>query len=418
MGNLLSGKRWYRLIPVAFITYSLAYLDRANFGFAAAGGMAKDLNITAAMSSLLGSLFFLGYFFFQVPGALYASKKSAKKLIFWSLILWGFLAMATGMIGNVNALILIRFLLGVVESAVMPSMLVFLSMWFTKSERSRANSFLILGNPVTILWMSVLSGYLIDSVGWRWMFILEGFPAIIWAFLWWRLVVDRPVEAKWLTEKEKSDLQTQLDLEQQGIKPVKNYGVAFRSRAVILLCLQYALWCIGVYGFVMWLPSIINAAPDSDIVKTGWLASVPYLLAVIGMLTASYFSDKTLSRKLFIWPFLLIGALAFYGSYLIGTGNFWLSYILLVIAGGAMYAPYGPFFAVITEILPRNVSAGAIALINSFGALGSFVGAYIVGYLNGTTGGFGASYIFMAGSLFISAILTIIVIKSRDVKAI
>jgi sugar phosphate permease len=416
MGKVLAMKRWYRLIPVAFITYSLAYLDRANFGFAAAGGMAKDLNITAAMSSLLGSLFFLGYFFFQIPGALYASKKSAKKLIFWSLILWGALAMATGMIANVNALIVIRFLLGVVESAVMPSMLVFLSMWFTKSERSRANTFLILGNPVTILWMSVLSGYLIDSVGWRWMFIWEGLPAIVWAFLWWRLVVDRPGDAKWLTDNEKHDLQAQLDIEQQSIKPVKNYAIALRSRIVILLCLQYALWCIGVYGFVMWLPSIINAAPDSDIIKTGWLASVPYLLAIIGMLTASYFSDKTLRRKSFIWPFLLIGSLAFYGSYLLGTNHFWLSYILLVIAGGAMYAPYGPFFAVITEVLPRNVSAGAIAMINSLGALGSFVGAYIVGYLNGTTGGFGASYIFMAGSLFVSAILTMVAIKSSKAK--
>jgi sugar phosphate permease len=417
MGKVIAMKRWYRLIPVAFFTYSLAYLDRANFGFAAAGGMAKDLNITAAMSSLLGSLFFLGYFFFQIPGALYASKKSAKKLIFWSLILWGGLAMATGMIGNVNGLIVIRFMLGVVESAVMPSMLVFLSMWFTKSERSRANTFLILGNPVTILWMSILSGYLIDSVGWRWMFILEGFPAIIWAFLWWKLVVDKPGDAKWLTDNEKHDLQAQLDIEQQSIKPVKNYAIALRSRIVILLCLQYALWCIGVYGFVMWLPSIINAAPDSDIVKTGWLASVPYLLAIIGMLTASYFSDKTLKRKMFIWPFLLIGSLAFYGSYLLGTTHFWLSYILLVIAGGAMYAPYGPFFAVITEVLPRNVSAGAIAMINSLGALGSFVGAYIVGYLNGSTGGFGASYIFMAGSLFISAILTIVAVKRREAKA-
>ena len=249
------------------------------------------------------------------------------------------------------------------------------------------------------------------------MFILEGLPAIIWAFLWWRLVVDKPGDAKWLTDDEKSDLQEKLDEEQKDIKPVKNYAVAFRSRVVILLCLQYALWCIGVYGFVMWLPSILNAAPDSDIVKTGWLAAVPYLLAIIGMLTASYFSDKTLKRKTFIWPFLLIGSLAFYGSYLIGTSNFWLSYTLLVIAGGAMYAPYGPFFAVITEILPRNVSAGAIALINSLGALGSFVGAYIVGYLNGTTGGFGASYIFMAGSLLISAILTMIAIKSSEPKA-
>ena len=411
MADTIARQRWYRLIPIAFITYSLAYLDRANFGFATAGGMAKDLNITASVSSLLGSLFFLGYFFFQIPGALYAANKSAKKLIFWSLILWGGLAMATGLISNISLLIIIRFMLGVVESAVMPSMLVFLSRWFTKSERSRANTFLILGNPATLLWMSILSGYLVKSVGWRWMFIYEGLPAIIWAFFWWRLVEDAPKNAKWLSEKEKQDLEDVLHLEQQGIKPVKNYAEAFKSKTVILLCLQYALWSIGVYGFVIWLPSIINAAPDSNIVKTGWLSSVPFILAIIGMLSASYFSDKTLNRKAFVWPFLLIGAVAFYSSYMVGTSNFWLSFVLLIIAGGAMYAPYGPFFAIITEILPRNVSGGAIALINSFGALGSFAGSYLVGYLNGSTGGFGASYIFMAGSLFLSAIITMVAIK-------
>jgi len=399
---------------VAFITYSLAYLDRANFGFAAAGEMAKDLHITAATSSLLGSLFFLGYFFFQIPGAHYAANKSAKKLIFWSLILWGALAAATGLISNINLLIIIRFMLGVVESAVMPSMLILLSRWFTKGERSRANTFLILGNPATILWMSILSGYLINSAGWRWMFVWEGLPAIIWAFFWWRLVNDKPKDADWLTQNEKNTLEAALQKEQQGIKPVKNYAAAFKSKVVILLCLQYAFWCIGVYGFVLWLPSIIKAAPQMNIIKTGWLSSIPYGFAIIGMIGASYLSDKTLNRKSFIWPFLLVAALAFYGSYLVGTSNFWLSFVLLVIAGLTMYAPYGPFFAIITEILPGNVTAGAIALINSLGALGSFAGSFVVGYLNGTTGGFGASYIFMAGSLFLSAILTIIAIKDNS----
>ena len=413
MKTTIARARWYRMIPVAFITYSLAYLDRANFGFGAAGGMAEDLKITAATSSLLGSLFFLGYFFFQVPGTHYAANKSARKLIFWSLIAWGVLAMATGLISNIQTLMVIRFMLGVTESAVMPSMLVLLSRWFTKQERSRANTFLILGNPVTILWMSILSGYLIHAVGWRWMFILEGAPAIIWAFFWWFLVNDKPKDARWLTNDEKQSLQELLQKEQQGIKPVKNYAEAFKSKAVILLCFQYALWSIGVYGFVMWLPSIIKAAPDMDIVKTGWLSSVPYIFAAISMLVTSWFSDKAVKRKIFIWPSLLIGAVAFYGSYLVGTGNFMLSFILLIIAGAAMYAPYGPFFAAIAELLPSNVAGGAIALINSFGALGSFAGAYLVGYLNGSTGGFSASYIFMSGSLFLSAVLTIIAIRER-----
>ncbi|MFS0775073.1 MFS transporter [Neobacillus sp. 3P2-tot-E-2] len=407
MNQTIAKKRWFYLIPIAFITYSLAYLDRANYGFGAASGLAKDLDITAATSSLLGALFFLGYFFFQVPGAAYAEKKSAKVLIFWSLIAWGLLATATGMVTNVKLLFVIRFALGVVESAVMPSMLVLLSNWFTKKERSRANTFLILGNPATVLWMSIVSGYLVESVGWRWMFIIEGLPAVIWAFIWWKLVNDKPKDAKWLTDKEKSDLELQLAKEQEGIKPVKNYAEAFKSKPVILLSIQYFLWSIGVYGFVMWLPSIIKAAPNMDIVTTGWLSSVPYILAIVLMLTASYFSDKIMNRSAFVWPFLLIGAIAFYASYAIGTEHFWISFVLLIIAGGAMYAPYGPFFAIIPEILPRNVAGGAMALINSMGALGSFVGAYIVGYLNGATGGFGASYIFMAGSLFLSAILTI-----------
>lgn len=413
MTETLAKQRWVRLIPIVFITYSLAYLDRANFGFAAAGGMAKDLNITPAMSSLLSSLFFLGYFFFQIPGALYAANKSAKKLVFWSLLLWGGLATLTGLISNVHWLIVIRFALGVVESAVMPAMLIFLSRWFTKSERSRANTFLILGNPVTILWMSILSGYLIKSVGWRWMFIIEGIPAVLWAAIWWKMVEERPAAAAWLSPAEKQQLEEKLQAEQQGIKPVRNYAEAFRSKTVILLCLQYALWSIGVYGFVMWLPSIINAAPGSNIVTTGWLSAVPFLLAAVSMLVASYFSDKTLQRALFVWPFLLVGAIAFYCSYLVGANHFWVSFVLLVIAGGAMYAPYGPFFAAITEVLPRNVAAGAIALINSFGALGSFAGAYLVGYLNGTTGGFGASYIFMAGSLLVSALITLMALRNN-----
>lgn len=408
--------RWYRLIPLVFITYSLAYLDRANFGFGTAGGMAKDLNITPAISSLLSSLFFLGYFFFQIPGTHYAATRSAKKLIFWSLILWGTCAMATGLTNNVDFLIVIRFMLGVVESAVMPSMIILLSRWFTKSERSRANTFLILGNPVTILWMSILSGYLINSLGWRWMFILEGLPAIIWAFFWWNLVDDKPKEAKWLSQKDKDALETILQKEQQNIKPVKNYLQAFKTKAIILLCLQYAFWSIGVYGFVMWLPTIINGAPNMNIVETGWLASIPYLFAIIAMLITSHYSDKTLNRKIFIWPFLLIGAIAFYISYLDGANHFWLSFTLLVIAGAVMYAPYGAFFAILTEILPANVTAGAIALINSFGALGSFAGSYLVGYLNGRTGNFGASYIFMAISLLIAAILTIIAVKDSRIQ--
>ena len=409
----IAHSRWYRLIPVVFITYSLAFLDRANFGFGAAGGMAKDLNISPNTSSLMGSLFFLGYFLFQIPGTIYATRKSARKLIFWSLIFWGLFAMATGLISDIKILLVIRFLLGVFESAVLPAAILLLSRWFTKSERSRSNTLLMIGNPITVLWMSVLSGYLIHAVGWRGMFIWEGVPAILWAFCWWFLIKDSPDEAGWLDPGEKIKLKTTLLQEQQNIKPVKDYLAAFKSMPVILLCILYVLWSFGVYGFVIWLPSILHAAPGVGIVKTGWLAAIPYFLAIIGMLITSYFSDRMLKRKIFLWPSLLVAAIAFYFSYLAGTGHFWLSFVLLCVGGMAMYAPYGPFFAIITEMLPSNVAGVSMALINSFGALGAFGGSYLVGYLNGSTGKFEMSYILISLSFAMASALTAFFIKEN-----
>ena len=407
-------RRWWYIMPIVFITYSLAYVDRSNFSFASAAGINDDLGITKGMSSLLGALFFLGYFFFQIPGTIYAERRSVKKLIFWCLLLWGGFASLTGVVSNIPMLAVIRFALGVVEAAVMPAMLVYISNWFTKSERSRANTFLILGNPVTVLWMSVLSGYLIHAFGWREMFIFEGIPAVIWAFCWWFLVKDKPEQVGWLTQDEKQALAAQLAKEQEGIKAVHNYAEAFKSRNVILLCMQYFAWSIGVYGFVLWLPSILRSGMQMGMVEAGWLSSVPYLAATIAMIVVSWASDKMQNRKIFVWPLLLIGALAFFASWAIGPNNFWISYSLLVVAAAAMYAPYGPFFAIIPEMLPKNVAGGAMALINSLGALGSFFGSWFVGYLNGNTGSPAASFIFMAVSLLVSVILTLLVKPERD----
>ncbi len=412
-----AASRWLYIMPIVFITYSLAYLDRANYSFAAAAGINADLGISKGMSSLLGSLFFLGYFFFQIPGAIYAEKRSVRKLIFACIFLWGLFASLTGVVSNIPMLVIIRFSLGVVEAAVMPAMLIYISNWFTQSERSRANTFLILGNPVTVLWMSVLSGYLIQALGWRQMFIIEGVPAILWAFFWWKTARDKPSQVSWLSQQEKDDLEKILSDEQKNIKPVRNYREAFKSRNVVLLCAQYFCWSIGVYGFVLWLPSIIRGASDLNMVETGWLSAVPYLAATVSMVLVSWASDKMNNRKLFVWPMLLIGAICFLGSFLLGSSNFWLSYTLLVIAGAAMYAPYGPFFAIIPEMLPKNVAGGAMALINSMGALGSFFGSWFVGYLNGATGSPSASYMFMGLALLASVFFTIIVKPNQEKKS-
>jgi sugar phosphate permease len=403
------GRRWTRLGIIIFVAYSLAYIDRANYGFGAAAGLAADLKITADASSLLGALFFLGYFIFQVPGAHYAENQSARRLIFWSLVLWGLLSAGMGLITNIWLLYIDRFLLGVAESAVLPGMIVLLSHWFTRPERSRANNLVILGAPLTLLYMSVLSGYLIQYFGWRGMFIIEGLPAVLVAFIWLRLVDDSPRQAAWLPATERDMLEAALRDEQTDITPVRNYAQAFCSPVVVLLLIQNFCWVGGVLGFLMWLPTILKQSSAFSMVGIGWLSAVPFLAAALASYGNSYFSDRSGHRKSFIWPHLLIGAAAFYGSYLVGSTNYWLSYALLVVVAAALWAPYGPYFAFITEALPRNVAGGALGLINSFGALGSFAGTYLVGALNASTGGPGAAYLLMACGLVLSAVVTILV---------
>jgi sugar phosphate permease len=406
------SQRWRRLMPVAFITYSFAYLDRSNYSLSAAGGLTRSLHITSGQAGLLGGFFFIGYFLFQVPAGNFAERRSATKLMFWSLITWGIFAAAQGVIPWYWLLLVDRFLLGVVEAAVIPAMLVLLMHWFSQRERGRANTILILGNPVTLLWMSVISGYLIAATSWRWMFIIEGLPAIAWAFAFRALTDDRPSQAGWLGEPEQRDVEQRLAAEQRD-RPRMRQRDALKSWNVIVLAIQYALWSVGVYGFVFWLPTIVKALSGHGIASTGVLSAVPYALAAVLMLAVSVISDRTGVRRWFVLPFLVAGAVVFYLSYLEGPGHFVASFVLLVIAGGVMYAPYGPYFAFIPEFLPQNVAGAAMGAINAFGALGGFAGAYIVGALGGGTG---ASFLFMGASLLAAGLLMLLVRPSAAAR--
>lgn len=394
---------------MAFVTYSLAYLDRSNFGIATASGMGASLGIDAARSSLLGAMFFLGYFFFQIPGTVLAERMGVRRLVLACLLLWGAMASLTGWIGSISWLYAIRFTLGAAEAAVLPSMLVYLNRWFTRGERSRVSSLLILGNPVTVVWMSVASAYLVRAFGWRWMFIIEGVPAVLWAGVWWVIADERPADAAWLGDEEREQLARQLEREQGGMKPVRGLQEAFGSSVVLCLCAQYFCWSLGIYGFVLWLPSILRQATSLGIVRIGLLSALPYLLAVPAMLLNSAACDRAAGRVRHIWPFLGAAGLAFYGSYALGPSHFPLSFALLAAAGVCMYAPYGPFFALMPELLPRNVAGGAIALVNSVGALGGFAGAYLVGFLGGSGGDPARAYALMSAALLASAVLTLLV---------
>ena len=398
-------KRWARILPAAFITYSLAYLDRSNYGFGAAAGMAEELHISQQRSALLGAMFFLGYTFLQIPGTAYAAKHSARRLIFVALLAWGTFSALTGVIRNFWLLAADRLLLGAAESFVFPAMLVLLTRWFTRAERSRATALLMLGNPVTVLWMSAVTGFLIRAQGWRTTFVLEGSISVVWAFLWLVTVSDTPQHAAWMNEPSREALRQELEREQQSLPGIPNLRIAFGFPNVPRLCVQYFFWSLGVYGFVLWLPVVISKASGLPIHITGLLVAAPYLFAAIGMVVVAHSSDRTKRRKPYIWPLLMLAGAALGASCLLAPHSFAWTYVFLVIAGAGMYAPYGPFFSIIPEMLPRNVAGGVMALINSCGALGGFAGTYLVGLLQAWTGGPQAGFMLMSFSLVVSGII-------------
>jgi sugar phosphate permease len=403
----LTSARWRRLIPIAFITYSFAYLDRSNYSIGAAGGLTDRLHITSTQSGFLGGLFFVGYFLFQVPASTFAERRSVRTLLFWSLCAWGVLASLQGAVTTYWVLLVNRFLLGVVEAVVLPAMIIFLAHWFTKKERGRANTFLILGNPVTLIWMSVASGYLVSAVGYRWMFVIEGLPAIIWAFVFRALVDDRPADARWLSDAERTDIEEALAREQRDLPKPRGVLDVVRSPKVIVLALQYFLWSVGVYGLVFWLPAIVQKLTGQGIGTTGLLTAVPYAAAVVAMLAVSAVSDRRGQRRVFTVVPLLVAALCFALSYTTKTGSFTLAFALLIVAAAGMYAPYGPYFAFIPELFPADDAAPAVGFVNACGGLGGFVGTYIVGALGGADSA--VPYAFLAACLFAAAVLMLAV---------
>jgi sugar phosphate permease len=398
-------KRWTRVLPAVFITYSLAYLDRTNYGFGAAAGLAQTLHITGYQSSLLGALFFLGYCLPQIPGVILVQRHSARLLIFGALVAWGAFAALTGVIRTYWLLAADRLLLGVAESFVFPALLILLTRWFTRTERSRANALMILANPVTVLWMSAVTGFLIRARGWQQAFIVEGLAAVVWGGFWLGLMRDKPADAPWMSAAARAELEGALDREQQHLPRIANLRTAFRQRNVVWLCINYFFWSLGIYGFVLWLPVVIRNATRAEMGRTGLLASAPYLAGVVLMLTVSHFSDRTIRRRKFVWPILMVAGVALGGSYFSVEHSFWWAYACLIVAGSCMYAPYGPFWAMVPELLPRNVAGETFALINCCGALGGFFGTYFVGVLQTFTGSSAAGFLLMSLSLILAGAL-------------
>jgi ACS family tartrate transporter-like MFS transporter len=414
----------WRLLPFLFLLYFIAYLDRVNVGFAGLE-MSRNLAFTDRVFGLGAGIFFAGYFLFEIPGALIVERWSARKWIARILITWGLVTLLVSVIHTPGQFYSARFLLGLAEAGFFPGIVVYLTHWFRQEDRARAGAWFMTAIPVANVLGSPLAGWLLGVhwfgiSGWRWLFILEGIPAVLLGILTLVFLTDWPHNARWLAADEQEWILGELDREKRAKDSAgqSTVGQALRSHKVILLASVYFFALVGLYGFNFWFPTILKRATGLPNLTVTLIAALPYLLGVIVMLWNGWHSDRTGERR---WHTGMI--LFFCGAFMaLAVGfqsNLWLGLGLLILSGACTTAFMPSFWQLPTAMLSESAAAASIGLINSVGGLGGFVGPYFVGYLRTRTGSFRMSLIFMVAALFLSAGLVLTLrIRPEDHRGI
>ncbi|MBP9642952.1 MFS transporter [Budvicia aquatica] len=412
----IPSQRWLRIIPPILITCIISYMDRVNIAFAMPGGMDEELGITASMAGLAGGIFFIGYLFLQVPGGKIAVHGSGKKFIGWSLVAWAVISVLTGFVSNQYELLFLRFALGVSEGGMLPVVLTMISNWFPDKERGRANAIVIMFVPIAGIITAPLSGWIISALDWRWLFIIEGIMSAAVLLLWMLTISNRPEEARWISPREKAWLINTLRQEQQAIagKEVKNASLkaVLSDRTMWQLISLNFFYQTGIYGYTLWLPTILKELTNSGMEKVGMLAILPYVGAMFGMYLFSTLSDRTGKRKLFVFLPLLGFAMCMFLSVTL-KDYMWWSYAALVGCGFFLQSAAGVFWTIPAKLFSAEMAGGARGVINALGNLGGFCGPYAVGVLI-TYYSKDAGVYCLALSLAIAAVLALLLPSKCD----
>ncbi|WP_413736971.1 MFS transporter [Sodalis sp. RH21] len=417
MDNKIPKARWLRVIVPILIACIISFMDRVNISFALPGGMESDLGITSQMAGLASGIFFIGYLFLQVPGGRTAVNGSGKRFIAYSLTAWAVVSIATGFVTNHYQLLVLRFILGVSEGGMLPVVLTMVNNWFPEKEIGRANAFVMMFAPIGGMFTAPVSGYIINVLDWRWLFIIEGLLSIIVLILWWTLISDRPQEAKWLSTAERDYLVTELAREKAARSLDKKISNAplrdvFRNKGLIKLVLLNFFYQTGDYGYTLWLPTILKNLTGANMASVGLLAILPFVATIIGIYVISALSDKTGKRRTFIMLSLFCFAAGLLASVWFRQ-NVVASYISLVVCGFFLKAATSPFWSIPGRIAAPEVAGSARGVINGLGNLGGFCGPYIVGVMIFFYGQ-SIAVCVLAGSLIIAGLITLWLPKECD----
>jgi sugar phosphate permease len=403
----------YRLLPFVFLLYIVNYIDRVNVSFANLR-MSADLGFSDRVYGLGVGMFYVTYVLFEIPGAIIVERWSARKWIARIMVSWGIVTIVTGFVQTATQFYVARFLLGAAESSFFPGMIVYLTHWFCSRDRSRAIASLYAANPAAALIGSPLAGLLLgvhwrSFAGWRWLFILEGIPAIVVGIITWFYMTDRPEQASWLNHDERNWLVNELQTELEAKKKLRSYTImeAFCDPRILTLIAAYFLALTGALGTIYWIPTFLKRISGFSNQAVTVLLLIPALIGFMGMLVNGWHSDKSAERHWHSASPLLFAGLMFF-LLTLARHDVSIAIAFLLLGNGVMYAYYPAFWTIPTIMLSEAAAAATFGLINSIGQLGGLFGNYTIGFLNDRTHSLTASFGFIAfayvvaGSLILS----------------
>ncbi len=401
-----------RLIPFLMLLYVVAWFDRVNVGFAALQ-MNHDLGFSSSVFGFGAGVFFIGYALFEVPSNLVLARVGARRWIARIMVTWGLVSVAMMFVRGPLSFYALRFVLGVAEAGFLPGVIYYLGQWYPRAERARAISWFMVGIPLSTVLGAPLAGLLLGLngwhglAGWQWLYLLEGLPAVLLGFVVLKVLPDTPAEARWLSREEQQWLARQMAAEHTDTSARHGFGLrqALLHPTVWLLgFVLFACQC-GSYGLTLWIPQIVRGLSAQSDLLVGFISALPYIAAAIGMVLLGWSSDRSGERFWHVALPSLFGAAGFAASAFLHSPV--LAMLALTVAAVGDLGSRGPFWALPGRFLSGSALAGGIALINTLGSLGGFVGPYAVGLVKDATGSFTGGLLLLALMLVASAVATL-----------
>jgi MFS transporter, ACS family, tartrate transporter len=404
----------WRLLPLLFLLYVANYLDRTNIAYATLG-MKGDLGLTDSVFGTASGIFFIGYFALQIPGALLVERWSARLLLAITLITWGALTTLTGFVRTPLELYGARFLLGAAEAGFFPGVVVYFSHWFIYQDRAKALARFMAAIPIGFMIGGPIAGAILGVhwlgiTGWRWLFLLEGLPAVVLGIVALFVLPDWPGEARWLPSNERDWITARLDEERRAKAHAEQMTIwqAIRHPAVLVLTVGLFFTYTGGYAFWFWFPTMLQRFTGwTDVQRIGWVGAIPFVAGLIGMLILGWSSDRTGERR---WHFALpqlTAALALGVWFFIPHSTVLLIAVFTLVGFGTVaYLP--SFWALPSAFLTSSAAAAAVGFINCTASIGGFVGPKIIGDLSQRTGSFNMGFIFMIACWTIASVLVLL----------